>query len=105
MSHLDLQGNGLEKISHLEALPVLSCLFLDQNSLSSLEIPAGRRLDHLRIIRVSGNKFQSFDVTPFPNIRTLYIDDNSLEKIHGLRRAKHLDSLSMRDQRKEVDRL
>ena len=100
-----MQGNGLERISHLENLPALSCLSLEQNSLSSLEIPAGRRLANIRIIKLQGNKFELFDVSPFPNIRTLYIDDNRLEKVHGLRRAKHLDSLSMREQCKDGDRL
>ena len=77
----------------------------DQNNISSLEVSPGEQLENFRILKLSGNKFSQFDVAAFPNLRTLYIDDNELEKIDGLRKAKHLDSLSMREQCKESERM
>ncbi|KAI5806683.1 hypothetical protein DFH27DRAFT_354001 [Peziza echinospora] len=105
LADLDLTGNGLTSISHLEKLRALSSLCLDQNNISSLEVSPGEQLENFRILKLSGNKFSQFDVASFPNLRTLYIDDNELEKIDGLRKAKHLDSLSMREQCKESERV
>ncbi|RPB19630.1 hypothetical protein L211DRAFT_842532, partial [Terfezia boudieri ATCC MYA-4762] len=105
LTDLDLKGNGMESIQSLEKVPSLSSLCLDGNLLSTLQILSGRKLENFRVLRLSGNKFKNFDVTPFPNLRTLYLDDNSLGRVHGLRKAKHLDSLSIREQCTVGDRV
>ena len=57
-------------------------------------------LPGMRTIKMGHNKLGAFDISPFPNIRVLYLDSNCLEKISGLFGARHLDSLSVRYQRK-----
>ncbi|KAF8421573.1 hypothetical protein EV426DRAFT_704755 [Tirmania nivea] len=105
LTDLDFKGNGMEGILRLDKLPSLSTLCLDGNLLSTLQIPLGRKLENFRVLRLSANKFKNFDVTPFPNLRTLYLDDNSLGRVHGLRKAKHLDGLSIREQCTVGDRV
>lgn len=120
MTYLDLKENGLESVKRLENLSSLSSLclgkhlgprfisklsILDLNSVATLGIPPGRKLVTFRVLKLCGNKFESFDLSTFPNLRTLYMDDNPLAKIHGLRKAKHLDGLSLREQRTGHDRV
>ncbi|KAF8456872.1 hypothetical protein BGX38DRAFT_1160672 [Terfezia claveryi] len=100
-----IKSVNFEKSSFLEKVSSLSSLCLDGNLLSTLQILSGRKLENFRVLRLSGNKFKNFDVTPFPNLRTLYLDDNSLGRVHGLRKAKHLDSLSIREQCTVGDRV
>ena len=52
----------------------------------------------LRILRVSGNRLQELNAGPFPNLRTLYADNNSLGPVLEARRLTKLESLSLRNQ-------
>src|SRR5437868_4250834 len=88
----------MEAISGLDNLPTLIHLNLDQNKLCDLNIPNGVRLDSLRSIKLTQNNFETFDVSQYPNLRILYMDNNGLKDICGLSRAKHLDSISTREQ-------
>jgi len=88
----------MEAISGLDNLPALIHLNLDQNKLCDLNILNGVRLDSLRSIKLTQNNFGTFDVSQYPNLRILYMDNNRLKDIGGLSRAKHLDSISTREQ-------
>lgn len=58
-----------------------------------------RPLLQLRILRLSGNRLRGyFDVAPFSNLRTLYLDDNTLEGIEHAERLSKLENLSLRNQ-------
>lgn len=76
-------------------------------------------LHKLRVLRLSGNRLTELDVSPFPNIRTLYIDSNRLaeqrgeddtitehsrSRLVGLQRLTKLDNFSARHQRAEGGR-
>ncbi|CAZ85828.1 unnamed protein product [Tuber melanosporum] len=98
LTELDLRGNNMEAISGLDNLPALIHLNLDQNKLCGLNIPNGVRLNSLRSIKLTQNYFETFDVSQYPNLRILYIDNNRLKDISGLSRAKQLDSISTREQ-------
>lgn len=98
LTELDLRGNQIEAISGIENLPSLIHLNLDQNFLDNLNIPAGSRLESIRSIKLTQNNFETLDVSPYPNLRILFIDNNRLRSIDGLNRAKHLESISTREQ-------
>lgn len=98
LTELDLRGNGIQSIARIENLPALIHLNLDQNNLDSLNIPIGTRMESVRSIKLTQNNFETFDVSQFPNLRILYIDNNRLRNIDGLSRAKHLDAISTREQ-------
>lgn len=52
----------------------------------------------LKILRVSGNRLQQLNAWPFPHLRTLYADSNSLGPILKAHRLTKLENLSLRNQ-------
>ncbi|KAJ6258958.1 Internalin-I [Drechslerella dactyloides] len=98
LKNLDLGFNSIDQISSLHHLPEISSLNLDSNNLHALELPPGQEVRTLRTLNASNNRLTKFDVTPFPNIRTLYLDTNQLEDVAGISGAHHLDSFSIRSQ-------
>jgi Leucine-rich repeat (LRR) protein len=75
---------------------------LDNNSLTDLGLDENTCLSKLRILRVSGNKLQRLDGANYPNLRTLYADNNALSGTGVVRssRLKKLENLSLRNQAK-----
>ena len=55
-------------------------------------------MPRLRILRVSGNRLQELNAAPFPTLRTLYADSNSLGPILKAHRLTKLENLSLRNQ-------
>ena len=74
------------------------------NSLSGLSLSGdgtgtgSMTMPRLRILRVSGNKLQQLDVGALPNLRTLYADNNTLERLAHADRLGKLENLSLRNQ-------
>ncbi|KAF9778564.1 hypothetical protein BJ322DRAFT_1091258 [Thelephora terrestris] len=105
---LNLSQNRLDSIQGLKMLGGLIALNLDNNGLSELGVEAGDGGDRggrgclgkLRILRVSGNKLQRLDGECFPNLRTLYADNNALSGISHCGRMRRLENLSVRNQAK-----
>ncbi|KAH7913431.1 hypothetical protein BJ138DRAFT_1146190 [Hygrophoropsis aurantiaca] len=94
---LNLSHNRLTDISSLAmSLPALVALNIDNNMLDHLE--PGGSMSRLRILRVSGNRLRHLNVAPFPNLRTLYVDNNSLATLVKAERLAKLENLSMRNQ-------
>ncbi|RPA85097.1 hypothetical protein BJ508DRAFT_412236 [Ascobolus immersus RN42] len=98
LSELDLRSNRIENIRGLECLPSLSALILDENRLTNLNVPEDKYLPSIRSLRLGFNKFESLDLSPFPMVKVLFLDGNSLGKLDNLHRSKHLDTLSVRNQ-------
>lgn len=98
LSDLDLKGNNIDDVRNLAKLRSLSTLNLDDNDLSHLSMDDGETMGSMRQLKLSGNDLESFDASPFPELRLLYLDRNRLGTVSGLRKAKTLDSLSMRQQ-------
>lgn len=55
-------------------------------------------MPRLRILRISGNRLQQLNVSPMPNLRTLYADNNSLPSLVKVARLTKLENLSLRNQ-------
>lgn len=55
-------------------------------------------MPRLRILRVSANRLQELDAGPFPNLRTLYADNNALGPLLKAHRLAKLENLSLRNQ-------
>jgi hypothetical protein len=55
-------------------------------------------LPSLELLRLSFNRLKIMDASPFPSVKTLYLDDNQLITVKNLSALDHLDSFSMRDQ-------
>ncbi|KAL6300103.1 hypothetical protein BKA93DRAFT_547950 [Sparassis latifolia] len=93
---LNLSQNRLVEVAGLVSLPAMVALNLDNNSLAELEFDG--TLPRLRILRVSGNRLQRLNAPPFPNLRTLYADNNMLGTITKAYRLTKLENLSLRNQ-------
>ncbi|KZT20011.1 hypothetical protein NEOLEDRAFT_1172770 [Neolentinus lepideus HHB14362 ss-1] len=94
---LNLRGNRIETIRGLACLPSLQLLNLEKNRLGELD-PRGP-MPRLRILRASGNRLQELRAASFPNVRTLYLDDNYLGGLVKGGRLTKLENLSLRNQR------
>lgn len=101
LTELDLKDNHISSVKHLEELRSLSNLNLINNHLSEFTIQEPEVLWGLKYLKLSGNNLESIDVSRYPNLRLLYLDQNRLGKVTGLLKTKHLDSLSMREQLKD----
>lgn len=52
----------------------------------------------LKILRASGNRLVRLNVAPMPNLRTLYLDNNSLTSLVKVEKLTKLENLSLRNQ-------
>ncbi|KAH7885133.1 hypothetical protein F5I97DRAFT_1928557 [Phlebopus sp. FC_14] len=94
---LNLSQNRLIEICSLaSSLPCLIALNVDSNALEQLEI--GGTMPRLRILRASDNRLKSLNVAPLSNLRTLYVDNNSLRGLVKAERLGKLENLSLRNQ-------
>ncbi|KAF8630823.1 hypothetical protein AX17_005182 [Amanita inopinata Kibby_2008] len=94
---LNMSQNRLDNVQGLVSLQSLIALNLDNNVLA--ELGSEGQLPRLRILRVSGNRLQELNAASFPNLRTLYADNNSLVNLVKLDRLNKLENLSLRNQR------
>jgi len=76
------------------ALNTRGCI--DDNSLDHLEIE--KTMPKLKVLRLSGNKVGKLDVARVPNLRTLYLDNNSLTKMDNISQLTKMENLSLRNQ-------
>lgn len=53
-------------------------------------------MEKLYKLQLSDNELKSIDLSQFPGLRTLYLDDNNMHHIIG--RVSRIESLSLRDQ-------
>ncbi|EIW81244.1 L domain-like protein [Coniophora puteana RWD-64-598 SS2] len=94
---LNLSRNKITGLLGLSSnLPSLISLNVDNNALNHLD--PGGPMPRLRILRVSGNRLQQLNASLFPNLRTLYADNNSLGTLTKAERLTKLENLSMRNQ-------
>ncbi|KAI0317634.1 hypothetical protein OF83DRAFT_1120218 [Amylostereum chailletii] len=93
---LNLSHNRVERIAGLSTLASLIVLNLDNNSLGEVETQCN--MPRLRILRLSANRLKTLHATHFPNLRTLYADNNALGQIVKANRLAKLENLSLRNQ-------
>ncbi|KAH9924609.1 uncharacterized protein BXZ73DRAFT_50337 [Epithele typhae] len=93
---LSLGQNRINSVGGLASIPSLVALNLDNNALGEFESDV--TMPRLRILRLSGNRLQTLNASPFPNLRTLYADNNNLGQIIKAHRLGKLENLSLRNQ-------
>lgn len=52
----------------------------------------------LKVLRLSHNRLKQVDLAAFPNLRTLYMDNNRLGDVLNASRLTRLENLSIRSQ-------
>ncbi|KAG2187133.1 hypothetical protein INT44_004803 [Umbelopsis vinacea] len=115
---LNLAFNRIERLENLEHLTSLRAINLGKCILSSKSETSElltfcpycedhneikwmniyQTLPSLELLRLSFNRLKIMDASPFPSVKTLYLDDNQLMTVRNLSVMVHLDSFSMRDQ-------
>ncbi|KAJ4404694.1 Protein nud1 [Neurospora sp. IMI 360204] len=113
LTELDLRENKIKTVVNLDQLPVLSSLNLEGNQIDVFEVgsPAaitsgpnspvsehGQAVSSLRYLHLNDNCLSHLSIHALPRLRLLHADRNRLVRIHGFSRARHLDSLSLREQ-------
>jgi protein NUD1 len=97
LHHLDLSNNQLTGVRHVDALPALRTLYLERNQLGGFGAP-NEQYTMLGDLRLSCNHIEIIDLACIPSIEILYLDHNRIQSIHGLSTARHLNTLSIREQ-------
>ncbi|TLD10027.1 hypothetical protein PgNI_05534 [Pyricularia grisea] len=95
---LDLAGNAIKTVSHIENLGRLSILNLQRNKLEKFEIMSGKPFSSLRRLELDQNNLVSLEITLLPQIKVIHADKNKLQTLSGFNKATRLDSLSLREQ-------
>lgn len=98
LTDLDLKGNLIEIVENIHELQSLIVLNLEDNLIENFSAAAQESVS-LKYLKLSNNNLDHIDVSNYPNLRLLYLDGNRIEQITGLLTTKHLDSLSLREQR------
>jgi len=98
LTDLDLKGNCVREIRNIQELRSLTTLNLEDNDIQTFARENCEVMCTLKYLKLGGNKLEHLDITQCPNIRLLYLDRNRLGRVTGLLKAKHLDSLSLREQ-------
>ena len=103
LTRLDVSRNQLTHVSSLPWLPALEELNLEENFISEIATSDSTPLVSLRHLRMSTNRLRSIDLLACPNIESLYLDHNSITEVRSLDRARHLHTLSVREQTDSPD--
>ncbi|KAJ4496350.1 hypothetical protein C8J55DRAFT_496607 [Lentinula edodes] len=93
---LNISENRLDHLIGLASLPSLIALNVDNNSLEMLIFDSP--MPRLKILRASGNRLSALDTSLTSNLRTLYVDNNSLTGLTKVDRLTKLENLSLRNQ-------
>lgn len=104
LHHLDLSRNQLTSVRNINALPALQTLHLEKNRLSDFGA-ANKAYPMLRDLRLSFNQIEVIDLGSVPSIEVLYLDNNCIRSVRGLETARHLNTLSLREQSDSPDLL
>jgi Leucine-rich repeat (LRR) protein len=103
LTRLDASRNQLTHVHSLSWLPALEDLNLEQNNLREFATSETAALISLRYLHISSNKLRSINLSMCPGIESLYIDENKVTEIRGLDHARHLHTLSLREQTDSPD--
>ncbi|KAJ0167216.1 Septation initiation network scaffold protein cdc11 [Colletotrichum tanaceti] len=102
LTELDLAGNKVAEIRNAGQLSSLQTLKLAKNRLESFTAEDAQCMDGLRHLDISDNDVLELDISRLPAIRLLHADRNRISKMTGFSKARHLDSLSLREQRSDI---
>ncbi|TDZ31690.1 Septation initiation network scaffold protein cdc11 [Colletotrichum spinosum] len=99
LTELDLTGNKIRGIVNVGQLSSLEMLKLARNSLEAFTAEDAVGLGGLRYLDLSDNDISELDIGRLGAVRLLHADRNRITNITGFSKARHLDSLSLREQR------
>jgi Leucine-rich repeat (LRR) protein len=93
---LNLSENNIQSVLGIENLPELRVLDLTENQL--IQISCSYKHKSLKKLVLKLNNLKRLNLEPFPNLRVLRVDGNSLNVLTDINRLKHLQELSVKCQ-------
>ncbi|KAF9970796.1 hypothetical protein BGZ73_006425 [Actinomortierella ambigua] len=99
LEYFNASHNQIEQLDNLESLTGLIHANLGHNAIEDISLV--HPLKRLRILNLTQNRLVQFDAKPFPNLKTLYLDDNRLEILQSCASLTRLENFSVRDQEGE----
>ncbi|KAI8089419.1 uncharacterized protein BX664DRAFT_314627 [Halteromyces radiatus] len=96
LENLDVSYNRITILESIEALSHLKTLNLDHNEVQSLNLT--KPMEYLKVLRICFNRISTFDGSFFPDLRTLYLDDNHISYFTNFNCISRLSDVSIRDQ-------
>ncbi|KAI3327689.1 hypothetical protein HD806DRAFT_483639 [Xylariaceae sp. AK1471] len=100
LTELDLENNQIVTFENSDQLTCLSTLNLQHNYLTSFAPSEGQYWPSLRYLKLSNNELDTIDLAALPSLRLLHADRNNITTITGFSRCRRLDSLSLREQKR-----
>ncbi|KAI8372624.1 hypothetical protein EDC96DRAFT_499992 [Choanephora cucurbitarum] len=100
LESLDVSFNRIEYLSAVENLKQLRELNADHNDIQYVQLT--KPMKRLCRLQLCFNRLKSFDMSLFPDLRVLYLDDNQIQRIIGMSSVTPLGSFSIRDQGREA---
>ena len=97
LTSLDLCGNRIASIGHLNSLSSLTELKLDGNKLTH-GLRVKQPMLGLTLLSMRDCDLKYLDISNFPNLTYLYVDENRLANIEGISKLKNLVVLSVKRQ-------
>ena len=98
---LDLENNCISSVRCIQSLKGLASLNLQHNRITEFKSTRSKSFQSLKYVKLSDNELQSIDVGDMPSLRLLHADRNNINNITGFNRTRHLDSISLREQKTE----
>ena len=97
---------GLEELIslmslHLGVILRLQLLTVDDNNIKVLQPKTSMR--SLRTLKACRNELEAFDAKLYPDLRTLYLDENEIHSFCGLKKLRLLENFSARSQRRNAN--
>jgi len=70
---------------------------IDDNNITTIQ--PKHALRSLRTLKLCRNELETFDPKFYPELRTLYLDENQIQSLSGVRKLRLLENFSARTQR------
>ncbi|ODV79369.1 L domain-like protein [Suhomyces tanzawaensis NRRL Y-17324] len=96
LQELNMSENRIESLDGLENLLSLRILNLNENEL--IQVSCKGKHEHLKKLLLKFNSLSELDLNPYPHLRVLRLDGNSLELITDIKKLRYLEEISCKSQ-------
>ena len=94
MTHISLEGKGIELIKNLEKCPGLTHIYLQENQIYTLVNDPFQGLKNLTQLSLYENRIDRMEgLLDLVNLRKLYLERNLISKLEGLEACRKLEEL------------
>lgn len=96
LESLDVSFNRIELVDTVDRLRQLTELNLNHNYIRVIRL--GVPMENMYSLKLSFNRLNTMDLSFFPVVKQLFLDQNQIQTVHGASLNSKLASFSLRDQ-------